>query len=1046
MKDQGHLVSGGTEVSVETKDCRLKQGEYRNKGWILRLFMAGCRMFELSCVFPVKNRPSRLTSSIVFLSLFIFTLVVRSSAMDVTLEWDRNTDADYYVVYYGTESGKYVQSSPEIPQVPVDQPSVQHTVAGLADSIWYFSVKAFNVYGNSSDFSDEVEYLPYYSPLSIAIESPVNAVTINQGEFVNFKGYVSGGAVPLSYNWNFGIGGPAGSAERDPGNITFDNPGQYTVTFTVTDANNEVKTRTVVVNVTQPEIDIYPVIEISSPSVDVTITAGDAVQFSSRVVAGNAPYTYYWNFGTAEIADSNLEAPGSVIYPSAGTYTVTLTVVDKDGDISTDTVTVTAGARYVDIEPVAAISGPTGDVTIVQGGSVSFSGAVSGGDAPLTHSWTFADSGISPSSLEDPGNRIFNTTGIFTVTYSVTDSDGDVSSDTVTVTVLAPDTSPVASMTSPGSNVTITKGGAVNFQATVSNGNAPYTHLWNFGLSGLASRTVEDPGSLTFTTLGTFTVTYTVRDSDGDVSSAARTVTVVDPDTNPTAVITSPSAGVTIVQGGSVNFAASATGGNPPYSHTWNFGAAGVTDKAVEDPGSVAFYTTGTFTVTYTVKDSDGDTNSATRTVTVSASNANADEGSDNPAADPGLGSYILVSTTQPGAKSTDNFIPPTENSVVNSESDKPTIDVRDSQLRHLLWLRCGWANYNKVNGESRIATGDINGDGKDEVVIGLSGEKSTPTMPGGFFQILDANYSHMAWGRVEWADYNEANGETWPTCGDVDGDGKDEIVVGFGKEGGGYVEVFGWVNGQVVHKYWLRLQWPDYNEVNGEVRPVCADIDDDGLDDIIAGLGSIGGDPSIPGGKFEVFSRKSGAWVHVLWGEVDWSEYAEINGETWPAAGDIDGDGKIELVVGLGHGGEGQMAVFEFLDGEAQQSEWVQIQWPEYNDVYGETRPVCGDVNNDGKDEVILGWSTVIEGSESLHYFKVLSYNPQTGSWVNFKDSKSADGVDIDSVPVKGSVDQDSKIYIGVSAVEETPVPSPVKPAAGGGGGGGCFIGSVFE
>jgi PKD repeat protein len=391
-----------------------------------------------------KGKMIRFMTSIILTALAVHFLATMAFAMDVTLQWDTNADADYYVVYYGTESGNYTQNSANIAA-----PAVNHTVTGLTETTWYFSVKAFNSYGNSSDFSDEISYSPVYSPLSISIESPVLYANIVQGESVNFQGLVAGGMAPLVYSWNFGAGGPSGSSVEDPGNITFDNPGMYTVTFTVTDANNDVKTATVIVNVDQIYVDVLPVAEISSPSVDITITEGDAVQFEGLVTYGNASFTYAWDFGTADIAASNVEDPGSVVFPTAGTYTVTFTVTDNDGDVSMDTITVTVDSRIIDVEPVAAISSPDADVTVTVGGSVDLNGTVSGGNAPFTHSWDFNDSRFALYTEEDPGSVTFKNTGVFTVIYTVTDADGDTSSASRTITVVEPDTTPTAAITSP---------------------------------------------------------------------------------------------------------------------------------------------------------------------------------------------------------------------------------------------------------------------------------------------------------------------------------------------------------------------------------------------------------------------------------------------------------------------------------------------------------------------------------------------------------------------------------------------------------------------
>ncbi len=132
-------------------------------------------------------------------------------------------------------------------------------------------------------------------------------------------------------------------------------------------------------------------------------------------------------------------------------------------------------------------------------------------------------------------------------------------------------------------------------------------------------------------------------------------------------------------------------------------------------------------------------------------------------------------------------------------------------------WLRVKWSAYNSANGETRIATGDIDGDGKDEIVIGLgAGGK-------GFVEVLDdasTGYAHLAWPRVKWSSYNSSNGETRPACGDIDGDGKDEIAIGLGSGASGFVEVLDDASAGYAHLAWPAVKWYDYCANNGVTRP----------------------------------------------------------------------------------------------------------------------------------------------------------------------------------------------------------------------------------
>lgn len=74
-------------------------------------------------------------------------------AADAILEWDENSDADYYVVYWSTDPDHFTEEN------SVDIPG-DLTFVELKDApdgqVYYYAVKAFNTCGNSSDFSDMV--------------------------------------------------------------------------------------------------------------------------------------------------------------------------------------------------------------------------------------------------------------------------------------------------------------------------------------------------------------------------------------------------------------------------------------------------------------------------------------------------------------------------------------------------------------------------------------------------------------------------------------------------------------------------------------------------------------------------------------------------------------------------------------------------------------------------------------------------------------------------------------------------------------------------
>ena len=263
--------------------------------------------------------------------------------------------------------------------------------------------------------------------------------------------------------------------------------------------------------------------------------------------------------------------------------------------------------------------------------------------------------------------------------------------------------------------------------------------------------------------------------------------------------------------------------------------------------------------------------------------------------------------------------------------------------------LTLPWPAYNRREGEIHPAAGDVDGDGLDEIVVGLGAGGQ------GWIAIFDDSahgYALLRWVQLPWPAYNLLNGAIWPTAGDIDGDGRAEIVAGLGNMGQGFIAVFEDSANGYAFRTWRRIGWPWYAETqSGETHPAIANIDGGDESEIVVGLGFGGG------GWLEVMGGTSSGFAHRGWLRVAWPAYNTLTqGVTYPAGGDLDGDGHDEIVVGLGRQSDGWVEIFRDTGSGLAHMHWLQVSLRAYAYTVGEIHPAVGDVDGDPPAEILLG------------------------------------------------------------------------------------------
>lgn len=255
--------------------------------------------------------------------------------------------------------------------------------------------------------------------------------------------------------------------------------------------------------------------------------------------------------------------------------------------------------------------------------------------------------------------------------------------------------------------------------------------------------------------------------------------------------------------------------------------------------------------------------------------------------------------------------------------------------------------------GLSVASAGDVDGDGVGDVIVGMPGAYA------GGFPVGGARVFSGATGATLHTFYGDHSADQFgyavTSLGDINGDGRPDLAVGIPGDddtgaNAGAVRIFSGATGAAL----FDIDGTDAHDAFGRSVAAAGDVNGDGVGDIIVGayLDDANGHNS---GSARVISGATGQTLHIFHGDNvdDWFGYSVAS------AGDVDGDGRADLVVGAiydDNAGEdsGSIRVFSGATGAVLYT----LHGDGFSENFGASLASIGDVNGDGRPDLIVGFT----------------------------------------------------------------------------------------
>jgi FG-GAP repeat/FG-GAP-like repeat len=275
-------------------------------------------------------------------------------------------------------------------------------------------------------------------------------------------------------------------------------------------------------------------------------------------------------------------------------------------------------------------------------------------------------------------------------------------------------------------------------------------------------------------------------------------------------------------------------------------------------------------------------------------------------------------------------------------------------------------ANY----GASVAYAGDINGDGYADVIVGAPHFSNGQSNEGAAF-VYYGSPTGLSKTPSWTAESNQANaffGESVSTAGDVNKDGYSDIIIGAPmfdngetNEGRAFV-YYGSANGISIMAAWT-AEGDQVSANFGKTVACAGDVNGDNYSDVLVGAPNYDNGQINEGRAFIYSGTNIGVNLAPSWtGE---SNQAEANyGNALARAGDVNGDGFGDIVIGANRYDDGQSNVgkiYVYLgsaNGFSLYPDWT-FTGDQLDGNLGISVSGGGDINGDGYHEIVVGSSS---------------------------------------------------------------------------------------